>query len=75
MPYFSVPLLNNVFDAAFSSRIIVVPVEMLFNEFNWCGKTYYWAGLLMSHEFTFFFPLQANAMFLLAWKTVVYLTN
>ena len=38
MPYFSVPLLNKVFDAAFSSRIIVVPVETLFNEFNWCAK-------------------------------------
>lgn len=31
MPYFSVLLLlNNRFDAAFSSRIIVVPVETLF---------------------------------------------
>lgn len=38
MPYFSVPLLNNCFDAAFSSRFTVVPVETLFNEFNWCAK-------------------------------------
>ena len=46
-----------------------------FREFNWCVKDLLLDWNFMFHEFTFFLPLQANAMFLLAWKTVVYLTN
>ena len=57
MPYFSVPLLNNnCFDAAFSSRIIVFPVETLFNECNWCAKDLLLDWNFMFPEFLFLFP-------------------
>ena len=49
--------LKNYFDAAFSPRIIVVPVETLLNEFNWYAKDLLLGWNFMFHEFTFFFLL------------------